>query len=191
MSASWEKGWTGYYSKIEKPKKMTHKLEFTENPEGTIIGINTHTPNAIIKEALLNNSLSFIDSQEVKPECKIQNSKIDFLINKDTLLEVKNVSSLMGDTAFFPDTVSERALKHLKDLIALKRKGYRTILVFLIQRNDVNSFRAGIEFHEEYAELLEWAINNNAVEVFPLAIDIDLKSNSIEISKKEIEFKFN
>lgn len=158
MRGTWEYAEYCYIMKKEKPKKLLYGVELVEDKNQNLIGINTHLPNKIIEEAIKNGIL-FKDHDKYKREVKIGNSKIDFLIEDDLYLEIKNVSGVdENNIAYFPDTVSERALKHLRELMEIENNGMKSCLIFLIQRNNNNKFRAGIEFHEEYALELEKAI---------------------------------
>ena len=120
MRGAWEEGWPCYIMAKEKPKKLTHGAELTQHPSGTLIGINTHSPNKIIKEALLSNKIKEIKGYtEVIPEQKIGNSKFDFLLKygeEDSYLEVKNVSGDDKGIAFFPDTCSQSKVSESKGL---------------------------------------------------------------------------
>jgi sugar fermentation stimulation protein A len=73
-------------------------------------------------------------------------------------VEVKNVTLAVDGAAAFPDAVSERGTKHLKELMWLRRKGHRAALVFVIQRNDCSVFRPADEIDAEYGRWLRRAV---------------------------------
>lgn len=73
-------------------------------------------------------------------------------------VEVKNVTLAVGGTAAFPDAVTERGTKHLKELMWLRRKGHRAAVVFVIQRNDCTIFRPADEIDGEYGRWLRRAV---------------------------------
>jgi sugar fermentation stimulation protein A len=81
-------------------------------------------------------------------------------------VEVKNVTLAIDGAAAFPDAVSERGAKHLKELTRLRRKGHRAAVVFVIQRNDCSVFRPADEIDEEYGRCLRRAISAG-VEALP------------------------
>jgi sugar fermentation stimulation protein A len=81
-------------------------------------------------------------------------------------VEVKNVTASFNSAAAFPDAVSERATKHLKELIRLKRKGYRAAIVFVVQRGDCDHFRPADEIDPEYGRWLRRAVKAG-VEALP------------------------
>lgn len=178
MIGAFEPGWSGYIMPKAKVNKLTHGLELTQSPQGELAGVNTQIPNRLIKEALINKQIDQIkDYDEIIPEFTIGKSKLDFLLKgkkiSDCFIEVKNCSGKAQDTAFFPDTRSDRAVKHLEELIDLKQKGHRTILIFLVQRNDVKNFRPGDEYHPEYGQLLRQALKLG-IEIYPFKCQISL-----------------
>ena len=186
MIGAWQEGWDCYIMPKADPKKMTHGAELTQSPDKTLMGINTQIPNKLIKQALENHEIKEINNyNEVIPEYTIGKSKLDFLLKKSgkeiAFIEVKNCSGKIDKTAFFPDTVSERAVKHLEELISLKKKGFRTILIFVVQRGDVEYFTPGDNYHPEYGEVFRKALNLG-VEILAFSCEISL--TEIHLGKK-------
>ena len=96
-------------------------------------------------------------------------SRLDFLLEgpgKRCYVEVKNVTLVVDRIATFPDAVSERGTKHLKELIRLRRQGHRAVLLFVIQRRSCPSFRPADEIDPEYGRWLRRAVKAG-VEVYP------------------------
>jgi sugar fermentation stimulation protein A len=89
-------------------------------------------------------------------------------------VEVKNVTVSFDGAAAFPDAVSERATKHLKELMRLKRQGHRAALVFVIQRGDCDHFRPADEIDPEYGRWLRRAAKAG-VEVLPYVANVTPK----------------
>ncbi len=81
-------------------------------------------------------------------------------------VEVKNVTLAVDGSAAFPDAVSERGTKHLKELMRLKRQGHRAAIVFVIQRGDCDTFRPADEIDSEYGRWLRRAVKAG-VEALP------------------------
>ena len=77
-----------------------------------------------------------------------------------------NVTMAVDGAAAFPDAVSERGTKHLKELMRLKRRRHRAAVVFVIQREDCGAFRPADEIDEEYGRWLRRAVKAG-VEVLP------------------------
>lgn len=192
MIGAWEAGWNCYIMPKAKVAKMTHGAELTQSPDGQLMGINTQIPNRLVREALLAGELEFVkDYKTHRPEFTIGKSKLDFLITQeglpDCFIEVKNCSGKEGNCAFFPDTRSDRAVKHLEELVELKKKGHRAILLFVIQRSDINEFRPGDEYHPEYGRALRDAIKEG-VEVYPFKCEISLSEISLgELVKLKLD----
>jgi len=59
---------------------------------------------------------------------------------KSCLLEVKSATLVKNGVAMFPEAVTERGTRHVKDLVKAKKEGYRACILFLVQRNDAHSF---------------------------------------------------
>lgn len=130
----------------------------SDEDETSLIGINTHLTNSLVQEFLANGSLSKVIAKEeiktIKPEFKIGKSRFDFYIESQSgekiLIEVKNVTMKDGDKATFPDAVSTRGQKHLKELAELKSEYDRCIQFYLIQRENLSSFSFAHEIDPDY-----------------------------------------
>jgi len=72
---------------------------------------------------------------------------------------VKNVTMKIGDQALFPDAVTTRGRKHLNTLIRVKQSGIRAVMLYVVQRLDVNQFGPAREIDPGYAGSLEEAIS--------------------------------
>ncbi len=122
--------------------------------------VDTHTQrtNRLAEEALRNDWLAGLRGYKVTPEFKIGDSRIDFLLEKAeerVLVEVKNVTLLKHpSTACFPDAVTSRGQKHLRELLAARQQGYRAVILFLVQRGEATEFSPADEIDAEYGRLL-------------------------------------
>ena len=148
-------------SKTDDPKrKLKYTLQIIED-QNTKVGVNTHLTNKIVFDALNDSVIKkFKKSIEIKKEVKFgENTRFDFLINEGTkksFIEVKNVTlSRRKGVAEFPDAVTSRGLKHLKELIKAREKGYQVYLLYVIQREDCNKFEPAKDIDPEYCEFLE------------------------------------
>jgi sugar fermentation stimulation protein A len=86
---------------------------------------------------------------------------LDFRLSKNDehhYIEVKNVTLGRNGEAQFPDAVTERGQKHLKELMSLMKKGHSAELVFVIQREDCKAFSPADDIDPEYGKLLRQAI---------------------------------
>lgn len=121
-----------------------------------LIGVNTHLTNKIVLEALSQKKIkSLIKFNNIETEVKFSdNTRFDFLIsnNKEKcFLEVKNVTlSRKSKIAEFPDAITSRGTKHLNELSNAKKKGYQSYILYLIQREDCDSFKIANDIDKEY-----------------------------------------
>lgn len=142
-----------------KKRKLSYTWELTET-EGGYIGINTMRPNQLVEEALKNKIINqFNDYPHIKREIKVNDkSKLDFRLQSDNeslpdiYIEVKNVTLKENNLLQFPDSVSERGTKHLRELIQLKKEGHRAILLFVINRPEPLDFKIAEHIDSKYFE---------------------------------------
>lgn len=163
MTSCWEPNWKCALSKSDNPtRKMPHTLELVHNGE-TWIGVNTANANKLVhlwlKEALIPELAGY---SVIQPEKKIGDSRIDFYLeghqdHPPCYVEVKNVTLKLEGMAQFPDAVSERGQKHLKDLMLLKKQGLRAAMLYVVQRDDVQSMKPAHSIDKKYGELLKEA----------------------------------
>ena len=83
----------------------------------------------------------------------------------------KNVSLKDGNIAKFPDAVTTRGQKHLETLMEVKKQGIRAVMLYIIQRTDVEAFSAAEDIDPEYARKLKLAMAAG-VEVIPLMVEV-------------------
>lgn len=145
-------------------RKYSHALELVE-ADDTLVGINTGRPNQLVEEAIdagLIGSLS--GYAERKREQKYgANSRIDILLQDPArglaYVEVKNVHYRRnGRRAEFPDSVTARGAKHLDELGDMVEAGHRAIMVYLIQRGDVDSLSLCRDLDPAYAAAFDRAM---------------------------------
>jgi sugar fermentation stimulation protein A len=143
--------------------KLSHVAEWIRGPDGWI-GINTHRSNAIVAEALHQRRIAEVAAyRTVKAEVRYgENSRVDFFLTEpglpDCYLEVKNTTWPGSDGGLaFPDAVTARGLKHMRELAARVAKGDRAVLLFLANRAHGSFVRACHERDPEYAKALRQA----------------------------------
>lgn len=180
MTSCWEENWSCAVSKSDNPKrKLPYTLELTHNGE-TWIGVNTANANKLVSEWLHSKSLVPFEAYDsIQPEKKVGDSRIDFFLESDDFppcyIEVKSVSLKKDGLAQFPDAVSVRGQKHLKELIKLKESGARACLLFVIQREDVDTFAPASQIDPVYSRLLIEAFEKG-VEIFAYQCRISLEA---------------
>jgi sugar fermentation stimulation protein A len=153
-------GLTVWVSQSDNPdRKLAYTWECVQ-ADGVIMGVHTSTPNTLVAEALDDPIFSAIrgDYKTVKKEVKYgTNSRIDFLLTDgsgpDCYLEVKNVHVCRTPgLAEFPDTVTTRGTKHLHELVNMIEQGYKSLMVYIIQRPDCTRFDVAPDLDPDYAE---------------------------------------
>ena len=136
-------------------RKLKYTLEIIE-VEKKMVGINTLLTNKIVLEALNCKKInSLIKFNDIKTEVKFSNNtRFDFLLlnNKEKcFLEVKNVTLVRGKKmAEFPDAITSRGTKHLNELCNAIKKGYQSYILYLIQREDCDSFKIAKDIDKKY-----------------------------------------
>jgi sugar fermentation stimulation protein A len=147
-------------------RKYRHTWELVEVDREVIVGINTALPNALAAEAILEGTIPELAGYAgLRREVLFgeERSRVDLLLESDgrepCYVEVKNVTAAASrGVALFPDCVSERAARHLRELMRLKALGARPVQLYCVQRGDVKEVRPadGIDF--EYGRTLREAI---------------------------------
>jgi len=160
-----------YLSPVNDPKRKTKFTWEMIMINKDWVGINTGNPNKLAFEAISNNEIEKLKGYtEVKREVKFGDSRFDVMAkneNETCFIEVKNVTLKVGDYALFPDAVTTRGKKHLETLMKVKEEGMRAVMLYIIQRMDVNTFAPAKEIDPEYAKTLRKAFEKG-VEIIPI-----------------------
>ena len=181
------KGNSVWFSEASNPeRKLKYTLEIV-NVDKKLVGINTQLTNKIVLEALNQKKIkNLIKFNNIKTEVKFSDkTRFDFLIfnnNRKCFLEVKNVTLVREKKiAEFPDSITSRGTKHLKELISAKKKGFESYILYLIQRDDCKSFKIAKDIDEEYKSTFNEAIKNG---VKILCYDCKLGIEEIKLNNK-------
>ncbi len=144
---------------------------------GTWIGIDTILPNKLAKLAVAEGfiePLGLFDCVESE-KFIAPGSRIDLVassaVAKKCYIEVKNVTLVEGETARFPDAVTERGRKHLLELERKVAEGERAAMIYLVQRGDAARFRPADDIDPAYGEALRRAAKTG-VEVYALLCEV-------------------
>lgn len=174
-------------------RKLKYTLEMIKAKSGSWVGVNTSSPNKIVKEALEARLLPhWKDFSSVKAEAKLDaRTRFDFEAldarGNKTYIEVKNVTMAEGDVALFPDAVTERGQKHLRELTRLSEEGFGAELVFTVQREDVGSFAPADAVDAVYGELLREA-RDKGVRITVLAVS--LSEEEVRLTDRSLTLAF-
>lgn len=156
-----------WLSRSDNPKrKYQFTWEYIETARGDLIGINTGRANTLVEDAIRREAVSdLMGYGDIRREVRYgdENSRIDLLLScpdlrKDCYVEVKSVTLLEEPASkgigYFPDAVSERGAKHLRELIAVKRAGQRSVLFYCVQHTGISEVRPADHIDPGYSELL-------------------------------------
>lgn len=169
-------------SRSDNPKR---KLKFTlELIEVMGHWVDTHTQrtNRVVEEALCGGVIDGLAGFEVRPEYAYGSSRLDFGLfrgGERALVEVKNVTLVKeGDVACFPDAVTVRGQKHLRELQAAVADGWRGVIFFLVQRGEATAFAPADHIDPEYGRLLR-EVAAAGVEVLAYRSVVTAQSNRV------------
>ncbi|MDD2320472.1 MAG: DNA/RNA nuclease SfsA [Geobacteraceae bacterium] len=145
-------------------RKLAFTLELVQ-VDGHWVGINTMRPNALVREAISQGIVPELAGYtDIRAEVRYgSNSRIDLLLSGPAGLchvEVKNVTLLCGERAMFPDAVTTRGQKHLRELMQVVSAGGRGVIFFVVQREDARTFGPADSIDPEYGRLLRLAVRN-------------------------------
>ena len=145
-------------SRADDPKrKLKYTLELIRVGD---FWVDTHTQrtNRVVEEALRQGWIESLSGYRIQPEYPYGDSRIDFCLEngrEKVLVEVKNVTLCCRETiACFPDAVTVRGQKHLRELAAAREDGYRAVIFFLVQRGEAETFSPADEIDPEYGRIL-------------------------------------
>ncbi|MBT1444407.1 DNA/RNA nuclease SfsA [Shewanella sp. JM162201] len=169
-----------WFSTSDNPKrKYASTWELAEDDNGNLIGINTGRANALAEEAIasgLIKELSHYSSIRREVKYGSENSRIDLLLSADNspdcYIEVKSCTLLEGKQGFFPDAVSARGQKHLRELMEMVRLGHRAVLLFVVQHQGIKAVAPADHIDAQYGILLRQAIDVG-VEVLAYGCEMD------------------
>ena len=176
-----------FISKSDDPKrKLKYTLEII-NAKKKLVGVNTHLANKIVNHGLKNNLIKELQKlNSIKSEVFFnKETRFDFLVEQnkqEIFVEVKNVTLFRNKKiAEFPDAITSRGSKHLLALINAIKKGYKTYILFLVQIQDIESFKIAKDIDNDYYK--NYLIAKKAGVNF-LAYRCKINSNEIKIEKK-------
>ncbi|EOA3784784.1 DNA/RNA nuclease SfsA [Vibrio vulnificus] len=180
-----------WYSTSDNTKrKYPHSWEITETQQGHLICVNTLRANQLTVEAIEQGWIKELSGYEqLQTEVKYghENSRIDILLSASDrpacYIEVKSVT-LLDDTepgqGFFPDAVTTRGQKHLRELTEMAQNGSRAILLFAVLHSGIEKVAAALHIDAKYSQLLKQA-QKAGVEVLCYKAEIsntEIKLNS-------------
>jgi sugar fermentation stimulation protein A len=171
---------------VKGEKSLDRKTRYTAvavDREGRPIMLHTHLTNEVARYLLQKRRIPGLESARiVKPEIQVGRSRLDFLLeerSKLILMEVKSCTLVGKRVAMFPDAVTERGTRHLKELAKISEEGIRTVLLFIVHwpfvKHFMPDFHTDLNFSQIFLQL------QHKVEVIPLSVrwgpDLSLSPN--------------
>jgi len=163
-------------------RKYRYTWEVATTSTGHLACINTLRANHLVAEAIADEVIAPLAGyEEVSREVKYgaENSRIDFLLTRGDekcFVEVKSVTLGVGDgLGLFPDAKSARALKHVRELLAVKQQGHRAVLLFCVQHTGIERVAPADDVDPEYGAVLREAVHQG-LEVLAYRARIDCES---------------
>jgi len=180
MHACCEPGRQVYLSLHDNPKrKLKYTWEIIAMPT-SLVGVNTLVPNRLVCASVQAGQVPELCGYEtIEREVSIGNhSRIDLMLsnsrNGRCYVEIKNCTLVADGVACFPDAVTVRGLKHIRELVKLAAAGFRTVMFYLIQRMDADSFKPADYIDAAYGRELREAVKKG-LEILAYDVWIDLK----------------
>ncbi|MEE4666684.1 DNA/RNA nuclease SfsA [Pseudomonas alliivorans] len=170
-----------WFSRSSDPKrKLPGTWEISETPQGRFACINTGRANTLVEEALRAGVISELNGfTALKREVAYgqEKSRVDFRLeypDGHVYLEVKSVTLGFDGSAVaaFPDAVTQRGARHLRELAALAREGVRSVLLYCVNLTGIESVRPAQEIDPAYALALKDAMDAG-VEVLAYGVHLD------------------
>ena len=174
-----------WFQRSNDPKrKLPGTWELVETPQGRLACVNTARANRLVEEALLAGVIEeLVGFTALRREVAygLENSRVDFRLDYPegpAYVEVKSVTLGFGDTAVaaFPDAVTLRGAKHLRELAALARVGIRAVQLYCVNLTGIEAVRPASEIDPLYAAALREAV----------AAGVEVLAYGVEISPEEI-----
>ncbi len=173
---------------INENKRKTKWDILAVEHQGNLVVINSSLPNIVAKTALINGWISELhDFALLRSEVKYGNSRLDFLLEKNNqrcFVEVKGVTLVKDNTAFFPDAPTTRGARHLLELIKIKKEGHKGVVLFICMRDDPICFSPNKDTDPIFTTHLKEA-NVNGVDILAYKIKPILENNQLILQFKD------
>jgi sugar fermentation stimulation protein A len=153
-----------YSTSASLTRKYPHSWELTETQAGHIICVNTLRANQLVREALATDTITELSGYgNLRAEVKYgaERSRIDFLLQAhnrpECYIEVKSVTLLQQGKGYFPDAVTVRGQKHLRELASIAQQGERAVMLFTVLHSGIEDVSPARHIDARYAEQLAQA----------------------------------
>ena len=143
-------------------RKTRWSAVLVESPNGRgLVSLDSTLPNRLIREALQRKALLELSDWDLeRPEVPIGRSRFDFLLSgragPQLVMEVKSVTLVEDGVGLFPDAVTARGARHVRELAELaQHRNWEAVVLFVLQRSDAGVIRAARSIDPKFAEALE------------------------------------
>ncbi|ROM52248.1 sugar fermentation stimulation protein SfsA [Pseudomonas poae] len=179
-----------WFSRSDDPKrKLPGTWEIAETPQGRLACVNTARANQLVEEALHAGVITELNGfNAVKREVPYgqEKSRIDFRLEYPhgaAYVEVKSVTLGFDGSAVaaFPDAVTQRGAKHLRELAHLARAGVRAVQLYCVNLSGIEAVRPAVEIDAGYAAALREA---KAAGVEVLAYGVRVTPEEIYVDRR-------
>lgn len=171
-----------YLEESDNPDRKTRYDLVAVRKGDMLVNMDSQAPNRAVEEWLHTREL-FPDLISVRPETTYGKSRFDFYIETATeriFMEVKGVTLEEDGVVRFPDAPSERAVKHVEELVQARKDGYQVYVLFVIQMERARYFTPNADTHPEFAEALVRAAEQG---VRVLAYNCTVTEDSMKIHR--------
>ncbi|GAK83556.1 sugar/maltose fermentation stimulation protein homolog [Vibrio ponticus] len=168
----------------------------SETQAGHRICINTARANQLAVEGIEQGVITELANyQQLRTEVKYgsENSRIDVLLSDperaECYIEVKSVTLLddnQSGQGYFPDAVTTRGQKHLRELTEMVKNGNRSVLLFIVLHSGIEKVSPAHHIDADYSQLLKKAIEQG-VEI--LCYKADISQGEIKLAKA-VDFRY-
>lgn len=163
------------YHMEKKDAKYRYRVAGVISPQGNTIMLDTHVNNKVAHYLLENKLIPSLKEYDiVRSEVQYGRSRFDFLLtngSEELYCEVKSCTLFHKTTAMFPDAVTERGRRHVAELGELAREGVKTIVLFIIQSNELTTFLPDFHTDPAFSETLYQ--NRKDIQIVPVSIGWD------------------
>jgi sugar fermentation stimulation protein A len=169
-------------------RKYPLAWELVEAESGVLVGINTGLANRLVREGVERGVVAELQGYAaIRSEVRYgkENSRIDLLLEapdgRRCYVEVKNVTLAEQGRALFPDAVTARGAKHLRELEEMVRQGQRAVIFFCVQRGDAEAMAPADRIDPAYGRALRQAL---AAGVEALAYQAEVAVAGIDLARR-------